>query len=333
MKKLPAKSRWGGALLALVFSAAACASGGAVSPEEYYSLGVAYMDLGKYDEAEKWFERAEAFDKTRNAARYNLGRVAFETGRYAEAAEIFESLLRRDPSNVTTLKAAAYASIRNGDMEKALAHYEKILSLVPPDADDGYNYALVLLATGKADEAETEILKYSFALLENPDLLLLYARVQRAQGKVEAVDTYASYLADHNDPLVRYEYALSLEKAELYARALEQYDDILSSASGDPGTSLSRLDVRFARSRLLLIADSQSDEGLTGLRALLDEGYKAEDKFNALLEDSLITTSQKESIQTMIRSRSERPAESSAEESVEERSEHDVERSAESTNE
>ncbi|MDR1430386.1 MAG: tetratricopeptide repeat protein [Spirochaetaceae bacterium] len=306
MKNLPAK-----ALLALILCAASCATGGAISPEEYYSLGVAYMDLGKYDEAEKWFERAQAFDRTRNASLYNLGRLAFTRGRYAEAVEIFEDLLRRDPSNVTTLRAAAYAHIGNGDMESALAHYEKILSLVPPDADDGYNYALVLLAVGRADEAEAEILKYSFALLENPDLLLLYARVQKAQDKVEAADTYAQYLEEKNDPLVRYEYALSLESAELYAKALEQYDQILSGASDDSGTTVNRLDVRFARSRLMLIADSQSDEGLSGLEALLGEGYDR-DKFDALLEDPLITPSQKASLRVMMSGSSEHDVESDA---------------------
>ncbi|MDR1211054.1 MAG: tetratricopeptide repeat protein [Spirochaetaceae bacterium] len=298
MKNLPAST--GGVLLALILSAASCATGGAVSPEEYYSLGVAYMDLGKYDEAEKWFERARSFDRTRNAALYNLGRIAFTTGNYTRAVEIFENLLRRDPSNVITLRAAAYAAIGNGDMEKALAHYETILSLVPPSADDGYNYAMVLLAMGKADEAEDQILSYAFALLENPDLLLLYARVQKAQGKVEAADTYARYLEEKSDPLVQYEYALALETAELYAKALEQYDAILSGASGDLGTTLNRLDVRFARSRLLLIADSQSDEGVTGLRALLDEGYSNDDKFDALLEDPLISSSHKESIRAMM---------------------------------
>jgi tetratricopeptide (TPR) repeat protein len=75
--------------------------------EEYYSIGMAYFELGKFTDAEYWLNRARATDKTMVASEYNLGRIAFETGRYEDAAGYFEKILDLDPYNVMALRAAA----------------------------------------------------------------------------------------------------------------------------------------------------------------------------------------------------------------------------------
>jgi tetratricopeptide (TPR) repeat protein len=276
-----------------------CASfGGAASAEEYYALGQAYFDLGKYDEAERWFNRAKAADKTKTASEYNLGRIAFEQGRYGEALRIFDGILADDPGNVLALKAAAYTRIKTGDLEKAESLYNRVLALVPESADDGYNYALVLSALNRNDKAEEVLAKYPFALDENDAALLLLARVQRAQNKVEAADTYDRWLKNNSDPQVRYEYAQVLEQGEFYARALSEYRGILESIK--PEEKPPRSEVRFSLARLLLIADSQSGEGLTELKAALSEGLAAGDRLQELLADSRINPSAKEAIERML---------------------------------
>ena len=80
-----------------------CASRAATRAEEYFSIGMAYFEMGKYAEAELWLNRARAVDKTMTASEYNLGRIAFERGRYEEAARHFENILIRDPDNVMAL--------------------------------------------------------------------------------------------------------------------------------------------------------------------------------------------------------------------------------------
>ncbi|MDR2258264.1 MAG: tetratricopeptide repeat protein, partial [Treponema sp.] len=101
------------AALFLTWAVSSCATWGA-SAEEYYSLGMAYFELGKFEEAEKWLNRARAADKTKTASEYNLGRIAFEAGRYQDAAKLFERILKKDPENVMALKAAAYTRIKTG---------------------------------------------------------------------------------------------------------------------------------------------------------------------------------------------------------------------------
>jgi tetratricopeptide (TPR) repeat protein len=254
-----------------LFSYDSCASFGA-SPEEYYSIGMAYFDLGKFEEAERWLNRAKAADKTKVASEYNLGRIAFETGRYEEAAVIFDRILARDPKNTMALKAAAYTRIKTGELTKAEQYYQRILALIPESADDGYNYALVLFAIKKFEEAEQVLLKNPYALEDNKDVLLLYARTQKAQGKVEAVDTYAKFLLTNSDPKARYEYAQTLEAADLYAKAIEEYRAALNELSQD-STDPKRQDLRFGLARALLIADGENPEGLTELEGAVSGDF------------------------------------------------------------
>ena len=276
-----------------------CASWGAASAEEYFSIGMAYYDIGKYADAEKWLNRAKAKDKTMSASEYNLGRIAFETGRYEEAAKHFESILKRDPNNVMALKAAAYTRIRSGEIEKAAVLYDKLLAIVPESADDGYNYALVLFAMKKYEEAEQVLKNHEFALLDNNDVLLLYARAQKEQGKPEAIDSFAAWLANNNDVKVRYEYARMLEDGELYARALEEYRTALTGLTAT-STDPTKGELRFTIARLLLIADAESTEGASELRGAVSDGYNDFDAIEELLSDGRISAANKDEIKAVI---------------------------------
>ncbi|MDR0289608.1 MAG: tetratricopeptide repeat protein [Treponema sp.] len=276
-----------------------CASWGGASAEEYYAIGMAYYDMGKFADAEKWLNRAKARDRTLSASEYNLGRIAFETGRYEDAQKHFESILKRDPYNVLALKAAAYTSIKSGDIEKAAALYDRELALVLESADDGYNYALVLFTMKKYAEAEQVLKNHEFALLDNNDVLLLFARAQREQGKPEAIDSYAQWLQNNKDAKVRYEYAGLLESQELYARALDEYRLALTdlpSGSTDP----SKPELRFAIAALLLVADSGSAEGITELKEAVGEGYSNAEKVQGLLDDARISAASKDEIRSIL---------------------------------
>jgi predicted Zn-dependent protease len=261
---------------------------------------MAYFELGKYAEAEQWLNRARSADRTMAASEYNLGRIAFETGRYDEALRHFENILVRDPQNVMVLKAAAYTCIRIGAFSKAESYYLRVLALVPESADDGYNYALVLYAVMKYAECETVLLRYPLALNEKPDSLLLLARAQNAAGKVEAIDNYAKYIAGTSaNPVAIYEYALSLEKAELYARALEQYKDSLAVLRTDQ-ENLKRYQIRFNIARLLLVADPGNDEGIIELSAAITDGFNDMEALEALLADQRIAEKSKQEIRNII---------------------------------
>jgi tetratricopeptide (TPR) repeat protein len=274
-----------------------CAST-AASAQEYYSIGMAYFELGKYDEAEKWLNRAKQADRTMVASTYNLGRLAYERQRYEDAAKYFETILKKDGDNVLALKAAAYSRIKTGDIEIAEKHYSRLLSIVPESADDGYNHALVLFALERYAQAEEVLKKYPVSLQENKDTMLLYARCQAKLKKVEAIDSFSNWLGVNTDAKVRYEYAQVLEDNELYARALEEYRKALTEiamTAVNPGKS----EIRFALARVLLIADSENAEGITELQNAVKEGFNDISAVEKLLNNK-ISASVRSGIQNII---------------------------------
>jgi tetratricopeptide (TPR) repeat protein len=278
----------------LLFSCASTAT----TAEEYYSLGMAYYDMGKYEEAERWFNKAKVTKNTMTASEYQLGRIAFETGKYEEAAEYFEKILRNDSNNVMALKSASYARIKTGELEKAEELYSRVRALVPDDADDGYNHALVLFALERYEDCENILRQFEQNIANNKDTLLLLARVQRAQDKPEAIDNYDLYLSKNSDPVARSEYAGCLEKQEYYARAIDEYKKIVDDKTEVPG--LKKSDVRFNMARLMLIADPENENGMTELNSAVTEGYADIDEIKKLLDESAISESRKEEISGIV---------------------------------
>ena len=283
-------------ILLFTFSLCCCA-GMAASAEEYYSIGMAYFEIGKYEEAEKWLNRARQAKRTMTASTYNLGRIAFERQRYDEAARHFESILKSDPENVLALKAAAYARIRNGDIEIAERHYSRLLVIVPESADDGYNHALVLYAMERYSAAEEVLQRYPIALQDNMDVVLLYARCQAAQNNVEAIDNFAVWLsaATTANAKVRYEYAQVLERNGLYARALEEYR-LSHTEADDKAVNPAKPDIRFAIGRVLLIADRDSSEGVTEMQGAVTDGFKDVSAVEDLLRNNNISSSVRDNL-------------------------------------
>jgi tetratricopeptide (TPR) repeat protein len=290
------KAFWPAILLTAAVFLASCASQNA-SAEEYYSIGMAYYNIGKFDEAEKWLLRAQSADRTMMASEYQLGRIAFENKRFSEAAEHFEGILKKDALNVMALEAAAYTRIKMGDTERALQYYQEILAIVPENADDGYNYAILLFAAEEYAEAESVLLKYDYNLPASADAQLLLSRVQAAAEKPEAIDSYALYLAGNTDPAARYEFAQVLAKHEFYARALEEYTQTLEEVTAETET-LKKANIRFEIARLRYIADSDSAAALTELQGAITDGFADIAKIAELLDDPRLSAEVKEDIRT-----------------------------------
>ena len=300
------------AVIAACLFLGGCAGMRGLPAEEYFSIGMAYFEIAQnaatnrehfFREAERWLERARARDRTMAASAYNMGRLFFETGRFVAAAEAFGSVLALDPYNVLALRAAAYTWIRVGDLEMASEMYGRFLALVPESADDGYNHALVLFAMQRYDEAEAVLLRNEFALMDEPDFLLLFARTQHRQEKPEAIDSFDLWLtrneAHASAPRVRFEYAEVLEHWEHYARALEEFRELLEDLVADSAFP-SRRETRFAIARILLVADPDNAEGLAELRGAVEYGFADFDAIEALLDDERLSEESAEGIQAII---------------------------------
>ncbi|MDR2097903.1 MAG: tetratricopeptide repeat protein, partial [Spirochaetaceae bacterium] len=185
-------------------------------------------------------------------------------------------------------KAAAYTQVKLGNVEEAKKLYAKVLEMEPEQADNGVNYATILFAMEKPAEAEETLQKYESTILDDKDALLLLARVQQAQKKPEAIDSYDLWLSKNNDPQVRYEYTLALENGGFYARALEEARKSLSELIDDTET-LKRSSIRFVIARLILVSDPENPEGVTELAEAIRGGFADKDAIDALLIDERLT--------------------------------------------
>jgi len=284
-------------LLILAVLAVFSCAGFAAAAQEYYSIGMAYFELGKYEEAEIWLNRAKSADRTMTASQYNLGRIAYERQRYDEAAGYFEGILKKDPDNALALRAAAYTRIKMGDIDIAEKQYARLLEIIPENADDGYNHALVLYAMGRYADAEEVLEKYHLQMLKNSEMQLLYARCQNAQNKAQAIDSYAAWLNSNKDAKVRNEYAQLLETNELYARALQEYRQALSEIS--PSDNFRR-NIRFNMARVILIADSGSSEGIMELQNAVNEGFNDIKAVEELAANTKISLANRDSIRNIV---------------------------------
>jgi tetratricopeptide (TPR) repeat protein len=261
--------------------------------EDYFALGTAYFDLGNYEEAEKWFSKSKFNEKTKMASIYNLGRVSFERGSYDRALAYFENILEKDPENLSALKAAAYTCVKTGDAQAALEYYRRAAALLPENAEERYNYALLLAALEMNEEAETVLVSGNRDFLDgnrasadslDGKKLLLLARVRKSLGKPEAVDAYNAYLEKTDDPAVRFEFAEALEEQELYAKALEEYNRLAETSPGSTTGYPEKSLVLFRIARVMLVADPADKKGQSALEEALKSGYADQAEIDALFE-------------------------------------------------
>lgn len=280
----------------LIFVFLACASGPAsVSEDELYSLGKSYYDIGKYSEAEVWFQKASKFKKTKHASLYYLGRIAFQKQNYKDAAKIFEELLKTDTDNVVLLKAAAFSNLKAYLFEKAEIQYMRLIKLVPGSKDSTYGYALVLYGLKKYVESYRVLKDAKAESGDDRDALLLLARVERLLGFPEALDHYSKWLEKGDDPVVLKELAEVAEHQNLYSRAIEAYKK-LKQTNRDELAGLQKGEIDFLIGRLILIADPVDNQGLKSIEVALSAGYSNNEAFDLLLANSKLSETQRQSL-------------------------------------
>ncbi len=284
-----------------LFSLFSCVTGPAsVSEDELYSIGKAYFDLGKYTEAEVWFQKASRYKKTEAASLYYIGRILFIQQKYDEAAQIFENLLKKDTSNLMLLKAAAFSYLASQNYEKAEALYKKVVALSPESKDSGYGYALVLYGLKKYDDALSILKKLNADSGEDRDALLLLARTEKKLGYPEALDHYSKWLDKGDNPTVLKEFAEVAAGQLLFARAIEALKKIKQTGR-EAEAGLQKGEIDFLLGKYIMISDSSDNQGLKNIESALALGYNDETQIDLLLSDPRLSDNQKQSIKALLR--------------------------------
>ena len=119
------------------------------------NLGVAAMEAGRLDDAEKYFNEVLAGSRTSEhvKARFNLGLLRARQLRWADAEREMTTVLADDPGYLNAARERGLARMKLEDFRGAL---EDFLLFLREDGNDpvaNYNAALCLLTTDRRDLA------------------------------------------------------------------------------------------------------------------------------------------------------------------------------------
>ncbi len=164
------------------------------------NLGAIMQKQGNFDEALRYYSKAEYIDPSNVNTRLNVGTLYQEKGDYKTAITAYDSVLVLYPDNVQAnlYKGKAYASMDNN--QKALEQFKKVLSL---DADN--------------DIAQAEMLKI----------------VQKTMTPVQFVE-YVKKNSGQNAGNILYTYALQLHKENKLDDSVAMYKEVLKLDGNNP---------------------------------------------------------------------------------------------------
>lgn len=254
----------------------------------FCELGVQYIEMGMYEEAEQNLARACLLDQENIRALFNHGIALSNLGRKQEAIQKHRAVFEKDPSHIGAINNLALLLLEEGcDPEYVNNLYQKVLELNPNHHVLHFNYALFLEKTGLLQEAKKE---YEKALeidpgfeqaqtrLENlpkekippeishthdPDTLITRGDDFLDQKRyAEALESFVSALEQEPDNAdIRYRCGHTLEMLGQMDAALEQYQEAMAIDPGHEGTLL----------RLALEAEKQDliDDSISLYRELL----------------------------------------------------------------
>ena len=191
------------------------------------NLGAIMQKAGNFDEALRYYSKAEYLDPSNISTRINTGTLYQQKGDYKTAITAYDSVLILYPDNIQANLYKAQSMAALGDQKGAAAIYKKVMSLEPdnqiaqneminmvrdtmttaqfidyikknnPDnsADILYNYALDLHKQNKIDDS---IAIYNEVIKLTPNNPEVYVNLAIAQGQSKKYDSALATLNNAN---------------------------------------------------------------------------------------------------------------------------------------
>jgi type IV pilus assembly protein PilF len=165
----------------------------------YNMLGLVYMELLEFSQAEESFQRAFSLDENNPEFHNNYGWFLCQRGRADDAIKHFFTALK-NPLYATPEKSyvnAGVCSIKKGDVEGAETFFLKVLKLRAQEPQA--LYYLSELAGKRKDyfEAKNYLAQLLQTVAPGPEILWLAVRIERQLGNREAEAGYGAQLRKH----------------------------------------------------------------------------------------------------------------------------------------
>lgn len=123
-------------------------------PWTCYRIGQAYQNLGMLPEAEAWYRRGVALAPANLDFKNKLGALLISMDRVAAGVEQLMASLQLNPKQVVALTDLGFATLKSGDVVRAMAYYNQALRLDPDFEQALLNKAGLYNFLGKREEAK-----------------------------------------------------------------------------------------------------------------------------------------------------------------------------------
>lgn len=231
-----------------------------------FQLAKAYAALGKFDQAEKEFNKVLTQNPSRDEASLELAKVLSRSGKGDQAIHLVEQYLAKHPNDAGALEAIgiAYASLKK--YEDAENYLQQASNAAPKRSEPRLELASVLLAGGKKDRSRAVLNEVLLNDANNLRALYLLATLEKENGDTaKAVAAYEKILQiKPGETQAKYKLGLiQIEKGEI-AKADAVADELVKNypKKGD-GYRLKGLVAYFKRNYDEAITSLQQSVKLT----------------------------------------------------------------------
>ncbi|QGX40097.1 XrtA/PEP-CTERM system TPR-repeat protein PrsT [Permianibacter aggregans] len=157
----------------------------ALKADVFALRGLATLQTGNLNEAEKLLQNANSLNPTSPEALFGLGQIARMRNDFAKAESLVNEALRRDPDFVNSYVLSAELLLAKGEHEAALSQMNKAVDRAPNDTRVRLARAEVLLLRSKIKEAWQDINLVLNALPKHPTALYLKGKALLAESKFD----------------------------------------------------------------------------------------------------------------------------------------------------
>ena len=185
------------------------------------NLGAIMQKQGNFDEALRYYSKAEYLDPSNVNTRINVGTLYQAKGDYKTAITAYDSVLVLYPDNTQALinKAQSLASL--GDKQQALSLYKKVAS-IEPDNKIAQNQMMDLVRDTMTPQQFVEYIKKNNAGSNSANILYDYALNLHRQNKLDdAIAIYNEVIKiDSTNPEVYVNLAIAQGQQKKYNEAI-----------------------------------------------------------------------------------------------------------------
>ncbi len=194
-----------------------------------FAAGITLSNVGQYDKAETFFEKALTGDPANFNVLYDLGIAATRAGHYERAREALEAALKQQPQNVDVLYGLACAREAANQVEPAVLLLAQAAKLDPRRADV---QKMLAVTTGELGALDDAIAAWGRYLKLQPDDDI----ARREQGYTAAkmgqfekgIAELTWFVSKHpDDPAGHYELGQAERSLDM-TKALTEFDKALS---------------------------------------------------------------------------------------------------------